>query len=74
MRYRRAFVSSGSFLFTVVTEDRRPPFGFADAVGLPPQGLLYPTRAIRGEQPLWQHRYSEPRLRNETDLTRPAVD
>jgi len=32
MRYRRAFVSDGSFFFTLVTEERRPLFASAEAV------------------------------------------
>ena len=32
MRYRRAFVSGGSFFFTLVTEKRRPLFASAEAV------------------------------------------
>ena len=32
MKYRRAFISGGSFFFTLVTEKRRPLFASAEAV------------------------------------------
>ena len=47
MQYRRAFVSGGSFFFTVVTEKRRPVLASAAAVEV----LRMAFRAVRASRP-----------------------
>ena len=47
MRYRRAFIPGGSLFFTAVTEQRRPLFASAYAVGV----LRTALRAVRSNRP-----------------------
>ncbi len=47
MRYRRAFVSGGSYFFTLVTEKRRPLFVSAEAVDV----LRDAFRPVRSTRP-----------------------
>ncbi|MEO6423579.1 MAG: hypothetical protein ABIR84_13145 [Candidatus Nitrotoga sp.] len=47
MRYRRAFVSVGSFFFTLVKEKRRPLFASGEAVDV----LRGAFRSVRSTRP-----------------------
>jgi putative transposase len=47
MKYRRAFISGGSFFFTLVTEKRRPLFASAEAVDV----LRGAFRSVRSTRP-----------------------
>ena len=53
MRYRPAFVS-GVRVFHRGDIKSATAIRLCGRCGLPPQGVLCPTRAIRGKQPLWQ--------------------
>ena len=75
MNYRRAFIPGGSFFFTLVTEQRQPLLASAEVVDVLRMAFrVVPNRArvAKGQQAIWQHRYWEHALRDQTDFARHA--